>query len=137
MNGMSRAKRYHQVSQWIADGPLPRETLLPLDFSSAVHSLSSSCISSGSTSFLDHASSHLGFGGGAGASSGRLDCFLDFVFALTAPPSLLLNTFEKNGILVPTRGWIVIRGLIECVGHWFCSAPDLTFSGAPARLDNV
>lgn len=71
----------------------------PLDFSSAVHPLTSSCISSGSTSFLDQASSHFGFGGGNGADSDSLNCFLDLVLGLTVPASLLRKTLEKNGMM--------------------------------------
>ena len=114
----------HTVSFSRASRP-QRSCFLPLDFSSAVHPLSNSCTSSGSTSFLVHASSHFGLGGGAGASSGSLICFLDFVLALTAPASLLLNTREKNGIL----GKKAPRMSLQGYSNWIDMSTVLLTSG--------
>lgn len=97
------------------------------DFNSVVQALSNSCTSSGSTSFLDQASSHFGFVGGAGTGSDWNDCFLDFVFDLGAPPSLLLNTLEKNGIF--GAGYAPIR-LVDQAGVVGIGAADLELPDA-------
>lgn len=72
---------------------------IPLDFISWVHSWMSSCTSSGATVLHNHASSHCGTGGATGPPTSTGAASL-LAFDVAPALSLLLKTFEKNGILL-------------------------------------
>lgn len=85
-----------KISQWdlaYLTAGLMTIMIIPLDFNSTVHPLSSSCTSSGSTDFRVHASSQRGFCGSWIAAS----CapFLTF-----AGPSLPFSLEKKLGMVV-------------------------------------
>jgi len=105
-NGMSKAARGGQLAcatreqiamaSCMMDPGNVASRFIPLDFSSRVQPLRSSCTSSGSTDVRVHASSHRGFGSG----SLTVLCCAPFDFSAFAGPSLPFRREKKLGIVV-------------------------------------
>ena len=89
-------------------GPISTSSHLPLDFNSAVHKCSNSTTSSGSILVRTQASDHWGFLCESPFARGAV-FFLSWL-------SLLLNTFEKNG-MVRIRASVAVQRVFVIPSH--------------------